>query len=95
MKYTLEDYETIQQLAKIINPNNQQINQIYELYKLYINPNARYPVLSNCGCGFGISDYWRAIINHANNNKDKFKNEVIEEVVNVVAKKSNKKNNIK
>lgn len=74
MKFTISDKKDIDRLAHIVNPSSGDISLIYELYKIYINPNAPYPLLSNCGCDKDISSYWRAVLQFGGNNGDKFIN---------------------
>ena len=66
------DKETIISLHKVISPTAQQQEQIYQLYKKYVDQGAR-PPKGNCnGCGNSIVSYWRGLCNWYNQNKNLF-----------------------
>jgi hypothetical protein len=73
-RYIKSDLVTLQELARIINPNSTQIDQIYELYKEYIDSTAPRPILSNCNCQFGISNYWTKLRDFTSKNASLFIN---------------------
>lgn len=58
-------------LSRVISPTGVDITSITNLYKKYIDKNAREPRISGCNtCGNSIVNYWRELINWYNNNRN-------------------------
>ena len=67
---TEQDKIELERLAKIVSPNGNDMNSIYDLYKKYVDTNARAPRMGGCNtCGNSIVNYWRGLINFYNKNK--------------------------
>lgn len=69
------DLAVIQTMGRWVSPTSEQINQIYSLYKKYIDASAKSPTLSNCNCNTGISYYWKMVIEFGAKNSEFFINE--------------------
>lgn len=60
----IRDRELVIKLRRVTRPISSEIDEIYGLYKKYIDANAPSPCLScNGGGKNGITKYWMAIIN--------------------------------
>lgn len=72
--YTKERYDILVKLQSVVAPTNAQIQQIYELYKVFINPNKSAPNVSgSCSsCGNSISKMYWELMAWFKENKSKF-----------------------
>jgi len=74
--YNKENRVRIENIMKLINAQQKDIEEIYSLYKLFINPNARTISTTGCSsCGASTPiKYWNELGTFYNKNKDKFEN---------------------
>jgi hypothetical protein len=72
--YTKERYDILVKLQSVVAPTNSQIQQIYELYKIFINPDKAMPSTSgSCSsCGNSISKLYWDLMQWFKENKSKF-----------------------
>jgi hypothetical protein len=72
--YTQERKEILIKLQSVVAPTNAQIQQIYELYKIFINPYKSMPNTSgSCSsCGNSISKLYWELMAWWRDNKNKF-----------------------
>jgi hypothetical protein len=66
--------DILRQLRRVASPTGEQINQIWELYKKYINPNAR-PYTTGCSCDNDISTYYWSLMGWFSGNEGNFIND--------------------
>ena len=72
--YTKERYDMLVKLQSVVAPTNAQVQQIYELYKVFINPEKAKPnVNGGCSsCGNSISKLYWSLMAWFKENKSKF-----------------------
>jgi hypothetical protein len=75
-RFLKTDLDFLNQMVHFVNPNNQQINMIWELYKEYNMPGARYPIMGNCNCGHSVQDYFSWLRTFRSENAHKFVNPI-------------------
>lgn len=69
--FTLGDKNTMLGLWKVVAPTSEQVNQIIDLYRKYVNPNQ--PVSRDCGgCGGGLSKLYEGLRTWYSENVNKF-----------------------
>ena len=66
------DRTLIISLHKCIHPNGNDINNIYEMYKKYVDNGARPPKNGCNSCGNSIANYWRGLCSWWNANQHTF-----------------------
>lgn len=69
--FTKADADKIQSFYKIATASRQEMDEIFSMYKKYVNPNAR-PYITNCKCGSSISAYYQKLLNWFESNRSKF-----------------------
>lgn len=70
-KFSKADQDEIVRLARVAVATQQDMDNIYELFKKYIRPNAvMYQV--NCNCNTSISKYYQLLLEWYSANADKF-----------------------
>jgi hypothetical protein len=72
--YTKERYDILVKLQSVVAPTNAQIEQIYQLYKIFINPDkARPSGNGSCSsCGNSISKLYWELMAWFKENKNRF-----------------------
>ena len=72
--YTKGRFDTLVKLQSVVAPTNSQIQQIYELYKIFINPDkARPSGNGSCSsCGNSISKLYWELMAWFKENKNRF-----------------------
>jgi hypothetical protein len=72
--YTKGRFDTLVKLQSVVAPTNSQIQQIYELYKIFINADKTMPSSSgSCSsCGNSISKLYWQLMQWFKENKTKF-----------------------
>lgn len=69
--YSKEDQDEILRLAKLAIARQQDMDNIFDLFKKYIRPNAvAYQV--NCNCNTSISKYYQLLLEWYSDNASKF-----------------------
>jgi hypothetical protein len=67
---TIEEYNELERVAKIVRPTPQDISSIWDLYVKFVDSTAPYPNNSGCStCGNSVVKYWRNLMNWWNQNK--------------------------
>ena len=70
-KFSKADRDEITRLARVAVASQQDMDNIYELFKKYIRPNAvMYQV--NCNCNTSISKYYQLLLEWYSSNADEF-----------------------
>lgn len=70
-KFSKADRDEITRLARVAVASQQDMDNIYELFKKYIRPNAvMYQV--NCNCNTSISKYYQLLLEWYSSHADEF-----------------------
>ena len=70
-KFTQADQDEILRLAKVAVATQQDMDNIYELFKKYIRPNAVIYQI-NCNCNTSISKYYQLLLEWYSGNAGEF-----------------------
>jgi hypothetical protein len=69
--WSIEDSRRIERLYKVAVASEEDINDIYNMYKKYVKPGARPPV-RNCKCPSSVAKYYENLLNWFSANRSKF-----------------------
>lgn len=68
----LEDKEELERIKRIVHPAGTDFNNIYTLYKKYVDNKAKFPTFGCSKCPGSIVAYWKDLTTWYHNNKNKF-----------------------